>query len=268
VGEINMAILESRTRTGISWISESIALLKQAPRKWMFIALAYLAIFVFIPSVPGLQLFALLTIVIWPVFIAIAIRMYRNEEVKKTENISAIMQLIQPKIQKLLLLGLLTLVYFIGVSLIFSSDAQVLAEILNKQTQMSEQEMVAAMETMMPILLKLMLLFIPLMIAVWFAPMLIAFNDYSVMKSLKSSVAGTIQYMVALTAAWLLLSAGIVTLMLIASIIVGLFSFMQPAIAQTLMSFFLFGCFLISVALTLAFQYVSYRDIFRAAPSA
>lgn len=263
-----MAILESRTKTGISWISESIALLKQAPRKSLLIALSYLAIFVFIPSIPGLQLFALLTILIWPVFIAIAIRMFRNQEVNKIENISAIMQLIQPKMKNLLLLGLLTLVYFIGVSLLFSSDAQVLADILNRQTQMSEQEMATAMQTMMPILLKLMLLFIPLMIAVWFAPMLIAFNGYGVIKSLKSSVAGAIQYMVALTAAWLLLSGAVITLMIVASIIVGLFSFMQPAIAQTLMSFFLFGCFLISVSLTLAFQYVSYRDIFRAAPSA
>lgn len=263
-----MAILESRTKTGISWISESIALLKQSPRKWLLLSLAYLGIFVLIPSVPGLQLFALMTIVIWPVFIAIAIRLFRNEEVKKTENLSAIMQLIQPKIKNLLLLGLLTLVYFIGVSILFSSDAQVLAAILEKQTQMSEQETVTAMQTMMPILLKLMLLFVPLMIAVWFAPMLIAFNGYSVMKSLKSSVAGGIQYMVALAAAWLLLSAGVIGLMLMASIVVGLLAFLQPSIAQALMSLFLFGCFLISIALTLAFQYVSYRDIFRAASSA
>ncbi len=263
-----MAILESRTKTGISWISESIALLKQSPRKWLLLSLAYLGIFVLIPSVPGFQLFALMTIVIWPVFIAVAIRLFRNEEVKKTENLSAIMQLIQPKIKNLLLLGLLTLVYFIGVSILFSSDAQVLAAILEKQTQMSEQEMVTAMQTMMPILLKLMLLFVPLMIAVWFAPMLIAFNGYSVMKSLKSSVAGGIQYMVALAAAWLLLSAGVIALMLMASIVVGLLAFLQPSIAQALMSLFLFGCFLISIALTLAFQYVSYRDIFRAASSA
>ncbi|HSR01319.1 MAG TPA: BPSS1780 family membrane protein [Methylophilaceae bacterium] len=263
-----MAILGSRTKTGISWISESIGLIKQAPRKWLFIALVYLAIFVFIPSIPGFQLFALLTIIIWPVFIAIAIRMYRNEEVKKTENISIIMQLIQPKMKKLLLLGFLTLIYFIGVSLLFSSDAHVLAEILNKQTQMTEQEMATAMQTIMPILLKLMLMFVPLMIAVWFAPMLIAFHDYSVIKALKSSVAGAIQYVISLTAAWLLLSGAIITMMIIASVVVGLFSFMQPAIVQTLMSFLLFGCFLISVALTLAFQYVSYRDIFRAAPTA
>jgi len=124
------------------------------------------------------------------------------------------------------------------------------------------------MQTIMPILLKLMLMSVPLMIAVWFAPMLIAFHDYSVITALKSSVAGAIHYVISLTAAWLLLSGAIITMMIIASVVVGLFSFMQPAIVQTLMSFLLFGCFLISVALTLAFQYVSYRDIFRAAPTA
>jgi hypothetical protein len=261
-----MAILESRTKTGISWVSESITLFKQTPRKWLMLALAYLAIFVLIPSLPGLQIFAFITIFIWPVFIAIGMRLYRNAEINKIENFSTIMQLLQPNMKKLFMLGLVSLVYFILVSLILSTDVQALAEIVDKQSQLTEAEVALAMQTMMPIFFKLMLLFIPLMMAVWFAPMLIAFNQYSVVKAIKSSIAGSLQYVVALSAAWLLLTAGMLTLLLGASVIVGLFAFMLPSMVQFLMTTLVFGCCLISIALTLAFQYVSYRDIFRAAP--
>jgi len=260
-----MAILESRTKTGISWISESITLFKQSPRKWLLLALSYLGIFVLIPSVPGLQIFAFVTILIWPIFIAIAMRLYRNAEMSKVENLSTVMRLIQPKVKNLLMLGLVCLLYFILVSIILSADVKALAEIIDKQTQLTEEQMTLAVQTMIPILLKLTLLFIPLMMAVWFAPMLIAFNDYSLVKAIKSSVAGSLQYIVAMTAAWLLLTAGMMTLMIASSVVVGLFAFMMPSIVQSLMTMLVFGCFLISIALTLAFQYVSYRDIFRAA---
>jgi hypothetical protein len=260
-----MAILASRTKTGISWVGESIALFKQAPRKWLLLALTYLGIFVFIPSFPGMQIFAFITILIWPIFIAIAIRLYRNTEFQKEDNLSAVMQLIQPKMRKLVMLGFVNLAYFIIVSLLLRSDMQVLTDIMNKEAEMSEQEVMLAMQTMMPIFIKLIVFFIPLVMAVWFAPMLIAFNDYAVTKALKSSIAGSLQYVVAMTAAWLLLTSGIMLLMLAASIFSGLFAFVSLAFAQSLMTILVFGALLISVALTLAFQYVSYRDIFRAA---
>jgi len=260
-----MAILASRTKTGISWVGESIALFKQAPRKWLLLALTYLGIFVFIPSFPGMQIFAFITILIWPIFIAIAIRLYRNTEFQKEDNLSAVMQLIQPKMRKLVMLRFVNLAYFIIVSLLLSSDMQVLTDIMNKEAEMSEQEVMLAMQTMMPIFIKLIVFFIPLVMAVWFAPMLIAFNDYAVTKALKSSIAGSLQYVVAMTAAWLLLTSGIMLLMLAASIFSGLFAFVSLAFAQSLMTILVFGALLISVALTLAFQYVSYRDIFRAA---
>jgi hypothetical protein len=261
-----MAILASRIKTGISWIIESIALFKQAPRKWLLLALAYLGIFVLIPSFPGMQLFAFITILIWPAFIAIAIRMYRNTEFQKQEHFSMIMQLIQPTIRRLIGLGLFNLSYFMVVSLLLNTEMQALIEIMNKQQQMSEQEMVLAMQNMTPIFLKSMLLFTPLMMATWFAPMLIAFNHYPVMKSLKSSIAGSLQYLIALTAAWLLLTVGVMLLMLGISLFSGLFALIHIAFAQSLMAILIFGALLISIALTLAFQYVSYRDIFRAAP--
>lgn len=259
-----MAIFESRTKTGISWVGESIAFLKQSPRKWLSLALVYIGLFVLLPSLPGLQIFAFITILAWPVFIAVAMRMYRNVEVHKQEDLKSMMKIIQPKMRSLIALGAVSLLYFVVVSIILSSDIQALAQILQDKEQMNEQELALAVETMVPLFLKLMLLFTPLMIATWFAPMLIAFNNYSLLKALKSSIAGVLQHTVAMTAAWLLLSAGVVTLLLISGILAGIVAVVMPALSQTLMTIIMFGCVLLSTALMLAFQYVSYRDIFRA----
>ena len=71
--------------------------------------------------------------------------------------------------------------------------------------------------------------------------------------------------MVALAVAWAVLTAGILALMLAVGIVAGLISAMVPVLGQMLMSFIVFGCLLLATALMLAFQYVSYRDVFRAA---
>jgi len=47
--------------------------------------------------------------------------------------------------------------------------------------------------------------------------------------------------------------------------VVGIVGALIPGMAQLLMSLLVFGCLLLASALMLAFQYVSYRDVFRAA---
>jgi hypothetical protein len=260
-----MAILQSRTQTGISWVKESVALFNTAPRKWLSIALVYVGLFMMLPSVPGLQFFALISILIWPVFLAIALAIYRNAEMKKQQTVGEIITQIQPKISQLVALGGACLLYAVLVSFILNSDLQGLEALVGNKEKMTESQMLAFLQKMFPLLLKLSLLLIPLMMATWFAPMLIAFNNYNLVKAIKSSIAGSIQYMVALGAAWMLLTGGIILLMLVVGIVVGLISAMLPMLGQMLMSIILFGALLLATALMLAFQYISYRDVFRAA---
>ena len=260
-----MAILASRTQTGISWVKESVALFKTAPRKWLLLGLAYVGLFMMLPSVPGLQFFAFISILIWPVFLAIAIALYRNADMKKQQNIGEIITQMQPKIKRLISLGGACLLYAVLVSFILNSDLQGLETLVGNKDKMTESQMMAFLQKMFPLLLKLTLLLIPLMMATWFSPMLIAFNNYGLIKAIKSSIAGSIQYMIALGAAWAVLTAGILILMLAVGIVAGLISALVPMLGQMLMSFIVFGCLLLATALMLAFQYVSYRDVFRAA---
>lgn len=260
-----MAIQESSTKTGISWVKESVDLFKTAPRKWLSLALAYVGLFMMLPSIPGLQFFAFASILIWPVFLAIAIMMYRNADIKKEQNLNEIINIIQPKLTQLIALGGACLLYAALVSFVLNSDIQGLAELAQNKTNMTESQMIIFLQKVYPFLLKFTLLLIPLMMATWFSPMLIVFNNYNVVKALKSSVAGSLQYMIALGVSWLLLTLGIVALMLIVGIVAGITSSFVPVLGQMLMSFVVFGCLLLATALMLAFQYVSYRDVFRAA---
>lgn len=260
-----MAILESRTKTGISWVKESVALFRQSPRKWLMLALAYVSLFMMLPSLPGFQFFAFLTILIWPIFIALAIRMYRNAELNNTESLSSIMSIVQPKIATLILLGIVCLLYGVIVNYLLNADIQGLTVLTQGSTEINESQMAALVQKMLPFLFKLTVFLIPLMMATWFSPMLIAFNNYSLGKAIKSSIAGSLQHMIAMAASWLLLTVGIVTLMLFAGIVVGIVGALIPGMAQLLMSLLVFGCLLLASALMLAFQYVSYRDVFRAA---
>lgn len=260
-----MATFKSSINTGVIWIKQSVALFKTAPSKWMLLALAYVALFVMLPSVPGLQWFSLFTIMVWPVFMAVAIALFSNAERQQVQKVSDIMQSLKPKVPLLMALGGFFLLYVILVSLILNSDIQGLLKLPHSDGAMTESQAMAIMDKMLPLLLKFSLLLIPLMMATWFSPMLIAFNNYTVVKAIKSSIAGSLQYMVALGAAWLMLTAGIVVLMLVVGIVIGLISGLVPVLGQLLVPLVVFGCLLVATALMLTFQYVSYRDVFRAA---
>jgi hypothetical protein len=260
-----MAIHESRIRTGISWVTESVALFKTAPRKWLLLGLAYVGLFMMLPSIPGLQFFGFVCVLIWPIFLAIAIALYRNADMKKQQKLSEIFNNVQPKMAQLIGLGGACLLYAALVSFVLNSDIEGLVALTQNKVEMTESQVLTLMQKMVPFLLKLTLLLIPLMMATWFSPMLIAFNNYPLVKAIKSSIAGTLQYLIALATSWLLLTVGIISLMLIVGIVAGIISNLVPVFGQMLMSMVVFGCLLLATALMLAFQYVSYRDVFRAA---
>lgn len=260
-----MAIFDSSTQTGKSWMSESVALFKATPSKWMLLASVYVAVFMMIPSLPGFQLFSLITIILWPVFMVIAISLYRNADNNITQSVSEVINSIQPKMKPLIVLGSVVLLYGVLISLVLNSDIEGLMGMAKNMNTMTDSQAVALLEKILPFLLKLTLALIPMMMATWFSPMLIAFNNYTVVKAIKSSIAGSLQYMIALSVTWLLLTLGMFALLLVAGVVMALIGSLAPMLSQLLMPILVFSSLLLATALMFAFQYVSYRDVFRAA---
>lgn len=260
-----MAILESRTKTGVSWVKEAIALFKTNPSKWMLLGLSYVAVFMMIPSIPGLQLFRFVVILMWPVFLVFAISLYRNADTNNAQNLQTVFNTIQPKVRALISLGAVCLVYGILVGIFLNSDIQNVVKVSQTGGVMTESQASVVLAQMLPLLLKALLLSAPLLMATWFSPMLIAFNNYDVVKAIKSSIAGSIQYMIALAVSWLMLTLGIVLLMIPAGMLVAIVSIILPSLGELFASLLVFAVLLLATTLMLAFQYISYRDVFRAA---
>jgi hypothetical protein len=110
--------------------------------------------------------------------------------------------------------------------------------------QLSENnnELANVINNFVPMIGKLILLLLPLLMGTWFSPMLIVYNHYSLLKSIKSSVAGSLMYIIPLGLSWLIFSTTAILFMLSCGVLIG-----------SLVMF--------------AFQYISYRDIFKSAKS-
>jgi len=256
-----MAILDSQTATGYSWVQETVALFKQQKGRWLFISMTYL-LFMLLSSLSS-SVLAIFSIVLWPAVTAYVLLIYRSFEMGKQENAQQILQQLMPSIKPLLLLGFLAIVYLMLMGLLLNDDMQALVDVAKMNEAMSDEERVALLKQALPLYTKLLLMLIPLFVITWFSPLLIAVNQYPVIKAIKSSIAGVLQYFAALNIAWLVLTAYLMLFSVLAALIGGVLAVIGGAALSTMA---LLAIAVLGTSLFFAFQYVSYRDVFRAAP--
>lgn len=254
-----MAILDSQTATGFSWVQESVALFKQQTGKWISISAAYL-LFMLLSSTIS-EVMAIVSILLWPAVTAYVLLIYRSVEMGKQESTQQIFNQLKPTLKPLLFLGLLAIIYLALAGWWLNDDMQAVVEMTKTQQSMSEAERMALVKTAFPLYAKLLLLLVPLFVVTWFSPLLIAVNQYPLVKAIKSSIAGVLQYFGALNIAWLVLTAYLMLFSIFAGLIVGVLG-----LVGTLAALVLFAVLLLGTTLFFAFQFVSYRDVFSAAP--
>lgn len=258
--------METQTQIGMRWVRESIRLFKLKPQLWMLVSLAYITIFMILPSLPGLGLLGLFTVMLWPVYMALAVMLFRQADLGQTIALNSIVDILKKQAKTLMLLGLACLLYATLITYLLNADITQLMSLANQKKSMSESQASQFISQFLPVLIKLLLLLLPLFIATWFSPMLITLNDYPLVKAVKSSIAGMLQYTVAMGISWLVISAGIMAVMLGLGIVIGLISAVLPVIGQLVMPLLLLAALLVANSLMFAFQYISYRDAFKAAP--
>jgi len=255
--------MQSKFRIGYVWAKTSFLLLKKQPQKWALVALAYIMLFIVLPGFPGFPtLVKLMFILSWPISLAIIIGLFREADYGGNATVGELINNIKPHMSKLLALGGLCLLYGLLVSMITKGDAAAL-EVLSGTAATPDMILTRTL----PLLAKLLLLLAPMLMATWFAPPLIAYGHYSVIRAIKTSLAGSLQYLVSLGSAWLAITFFIMLGMVAVSVLVGLMSLIIKSPAQILVELIVFICLLLATAWTLAFQYVSYREIFDPVPS-
>jgi len=257
---------ETGTQRGLRWVRESVVLFKTQPHIWMLWSLTYIAIFMILPSLPMLSFLGLLSVVIWPACMAFVVMLYRQMDLQGEMAPAMVWQQLQTHFRTLMLLGLSCLIYAVLATYLLGSDLAALVAHAPTKAGMTESQMTVFLENTLSFIVKVLLLLLPLFIATWFSPMLIALNGYSLSKAIKSSIAGMLQYTVPMGVSWLVMTAGMLVVMLGLGLVIGILGALIPMLAQLLMPLLVFAALLVINALMFAFQYISYKDVFRAAP--
>ncbi len=249
-------------RDSIRWNKESFKLFKKTPNQSLMLSLAYLFIFMLLPSMPMIQIFSIASILIWPIFLVFAVNFYKTHDKNKEENFLAVFEKIKPRLARLLMLGLICLIYAAMVTMVLNSEMQGFIKLSE-----NNNELVTVINNFVPMIGKLILLLLPLLMATWFSPMLIVYNNYSLFKSIKSSIAGCLMYIFPLGLSWLIFSTIAILFMLSCGLLIGALASLFPAIGPSLMGAIIFFALLVITSVMFAFQYISYRDIFKSAKS-
>ena len=185
---------ETGTQRGLRWVRESVALFKTQPHIWMLWSLTYIMIFMVLPSLPMLGFLGLLSVVIWPACMAFVVMLYRQVDLQGKMAPGMVWQQLQAHFRTLVLLGLSCLIYAVLATYLLSSDLAALVAHAPSKAGMTESQMTVFLENTLSFIVKVLLLLLPLFIATWFSPMLIALNGYSLSRAIKSSIAGMLQY--------------------------------------------------------------------------
>ncbi|MCX7191437.1 MAG: BPSS1780 family membrane protein [Candidatus Methylopumilus sp.] len=249
-------------RDSIRWNKESFKLFKKTPNQSLMLSLAYLFIFMLLPSMPMIQIFSIASILIWPIFLVFAVNFYKTHDKNKEENFLAVFEKIKPRLTTLLMLGFICLIYAAMVTMVLNSEMQGFIQLSE-----NNNELVTVINNFLPMIGKLILLLLPLLMATWFSPMLIVYNNYSLFKSIKSSIAGCLMYIFPLGLSWLIFSTIAILFMLSCELLIGALASLFPAIGPSLMGAIIFFALLVITSVMFAFQYISYRDIFKSAKS-
>lgn len=239
-----------------TWVRDILALFRQKPGKWMLLGLAHVFFFAMLPGLLGLQFFSFLLL---PAFLALAVGFYRDADIGRDSDLGDLLNEIKPSFRKLLALGAVCIVYVLLINMLTADDVVKLDQLARGNEQNPEQ----VLEQSMPILIKLMVLLVPLVLVIWFAPALVAFQHYSVVHAIKSSLAAFIQYLLPLLLTWFAVTLLIMLSMILAGVLVGVMSAVSKAAGGLITLVLVFACMLFASALMLAFQYVSNRDIFK-----
>jgi len=239
-----------------NWIYSSLILFRQSVRQSLFLGMLYITIILFIPILPVLQFFSPITIFLYPFIVIIYIHFYRELDSKKNFDIKYIFNLLKVKFRPLLFIGGLTFIFSTILSMVFYADLVPKTEEIKSITEFSQKYQFT--------FIKLILISIPFIMATWFSPMLIFYNQYGAMKAIKSSLAGTLMFSIPLLLGWTILTGSLVIIILLTTFFFSLLSFLGQNSISFLTSLFLLVSFTAYISILFIFQYVTYKDIFEA----
>ena len=237
-----------------NWIYSCLILFRQSIRQSLFLGMLYITIILFIPILPVLKFISPITIFLYPFIVIIYIHFYRELDAKRDFGIQHIFNLLKIKFRPILFLGGLTFIFSTVVSMVFYADLGPKTEEIKSISEFSQK--------FLPTFIKLIVISIPFIMATWFSPMLIFYNEYGAMKAIKSSLAGTLMFSIPLLLGWAILTGSFIIIILLTTLFFSSLSFLGQNSISFLSSLFLLVSFTAYISILFVFQYVTYKDIF------
>lgn len=234
------------------WIYESFSLLKRHIRFSLLAGMFYLMFYMFVPATPGLNILSPLLIILWPFVTILIVGNYLSKLNGQAFDIKMLFNLLRQKLSHLIFVGLLSIAYTIFLSAWLSAD---MTRIIELSQSSSELEKIS-FNLISPILIKILLATIPFIMLTWFAPLLIVFKNYNFLKSIKSSFAACLIYLIPLLLSWIFFIC-------VFLLVIFIVSFIASSLSPILSSFFILILVTIYFALTFAFQGITYKTIFK-----
>jgi len=173
---------------GWTWIAKGFAIFKQSPGSWILMLFVGLIIMIVLSLIPIIgQIVMMLTTYVWIGGIMIGCR---EQDSGKPFTVQHLFAGFSNSAGKLILLSVIMTV--ISMAIMFVMLGSLYFSMITGDTAASQEMMNNPMDFLYSILIA-MLIMIPLMMAVWFAPALIVLNDVSIGQALKLSFTGCLK---------------------------------------------------------------------------
>jgi len=240
------------------WVTQSVLLSKLNFKVTLLLGSAYIFAYLLVPSIPGLSFISPFLIIAWPISTMIFINFFRLSQDKKEINFKALLKINKENMRLLIYLGVICLFYSLLISLVLSPD------IKNFVAAVSEPEISEDISNnLVSILVKFMVLAVPILMATWFSPILIAYHNFGLIKAIKSSFAGVLLSIMPITLSWLILLGGFISVIFLMIVVFTILGSSE----NVLMSYVLiFLCMLVLAAYIstlFSFQYITYKDVYK-----
>jgi uncharacterized membrane protein len=182
---------------GLQWISRGWQIFKRSPLVWIGLTIALILIWFALLNIPKLG--PLLFNLLFPVFFAGLMLGCRAVEEGKPLHFGYLLAGFRENATALVTVGGVYLVGMLIVLLVAFGSSEGLPKLPAKPTTEEIAAAQAALKKMTGPLLTAMLLYVPLVMLTWFAPLLIVFRKMTAVPALKSSFSACVQNVGAFT---------------------------------------------------------------------
>jgi len=240
------------------WVTQSLLLTRLNFKVTLLLGSAYIFAYLLVPSIPSLSFISPFLIIAWPISTMIFINFFRLTQDKKETDFKALVKIDKKSIRVLIYLGAICLFYSLLISLILSPD------IKNILAAASEPEISEDMSNnLFSIVIKFMVLAIPVLMATWFSPILIAYHNFGLIKAIKSSFAGVLLSIIPITLSWLILLGGFISLIFLMIMVFTILGSSENILVSYVLIFLCMIVLAAYISTLFSFQYTTYKDIYK-----